>query len=308
MTWIAMKIALFVPTYNAGELWKSWIQSYQQQKLKADKVIIIDSSSRDKTIELSKQANFEVTVIPTREFNHGGTRNLSASLSKDADIFVFLTQDALLSSPFSLQKIIEPFSDSQVGAVYGRQLPHKDASPLAAHARLFNYPDKTIIKSQEDIARLGIKTVFISNSFAAYRASLFKELGGFPDNVIMAEDMHLAARIIGAGYKIAYSAKATVHHSHNYTPWQEFKRYFDTGVFQKQENWIQEKFGKPTGEGRRFVLSEMKYLTKNAPFWIPRAIFTTLLKFVGYKLGTYYGILPKTFIRFFSMHKQYWNK
>ncbi|MCW9718779.1 glycosyltransferase family 2 protein [Avibacterium sp. 21-599] len=303
-----MKIALFVPTYNPGMLWESWIQTYQRQKVKADKVIIIDSSSQDRTVELSKHANFKVTVIPTNEFNHGETRNLSASLFKDADIFVFLTQDALLSSPFSLQKIIEPFLDSQVGAVYGRQLPHKDANPLATHARLFNYPDKTIIKSQEDIARLGIKTVFISNSFAAYRASLFRELGGFPDNVIMAEDMHLAARIIGAGYKIAYSAKATVHHSHNYTPWQEFKRYFDTGVFQKQENWIQEKFGKPTGEGRRFVLSEMKYLMKSSPSWIPRAILTTLLKFVGYKLGLHYDMLPISLIRFFSMHKQYWNK
>lgn len=302
-----MKIALFVPTYNAGELWELWIRSYQEQKVKADEVIIIDSSSRDKTIELSEQANFDVTVIPTHEFNHGDTRNLSASLSKDADVFIFLTQDALLASPFSLQKIVEPFSDSRVGAVYGRQLPHKDANSLAAHARLFNYPDKTIIKSQDDIAKLGIKTVFISNSFAAYRASLFRELGGFPDNVILAEDMHLAARIIKNGYKIVYSSEATVYHSHNYTPWQEFKRYFDTGVFQQQESWIQNEFGRATGEGKKFVISELKYLSKNAPLWIPRAVFTTFLKFIGYKLGNHYSLLPKFLVKKFSMHKQYWK-
>lgn len=43
--------------------------------------------------------------------------------------------------------------------------------------------------------------------------------------------MFMAARMIQAGYKIAYCAEASVRHSHNYTPKQEFQRYFDTGYF-----------------------------------------------------------------------------
>ncbi|MDG0208789.1 site-specific integrase, partial [Salmonella enterica subsp. enterica] len=42
-----------------------------------------------------------------------------------------------------------------------------------------------------------------------------------PEHTILAEDMFMAARMIQAGYKIAYCAEASVRHSHNYTPKQE---------------------------------------------------------------------------------------
>ena len=62
------------------------------------------------------------------------------------------------------------------------------------------------------------------------------------------------------GYKVAYSADAAVLHSHNYSMKQEFKRYFDLGVFLEKEHWILDTFGKAEGEGLRFVRSELAYL------------------------------------------------
>ena len=41
--------SIIVPTYNAGPNWGDWIAAYQSQLLKADKVIVIDSSSSDNT-------------------------------------------------------------------------------------------------------------------------------------------------------------------------------------------------------------------------------------------------------------------
>ena len=79
---------------------------------------------------------------------------------------------------------------------------------------------------------------FISNSFAAYRVSVLKEVGGFPDDVIFGEDMFVATKMLKAGYKIAYAAGACVYHSHDYSLWQEMKRYFDMGVFHAREPWI----------------------------------------------------------------------
>lgn len=69
----------------------------------------------------------------------------------------------------------------------------------------------------------------MSNSFAAYRRSVFEELGGFPEHTILAEDMFMAAKMIESGYKVGYCAESAVRHSHNYRPREEFKRYFDTG-------------------------------------------------------------------------------
>ena len=304
-----MKFLLCIPTYNAGNLWNKWIKAYESQSVTADQVIVIDSSSSDDTVKLAKDAMFSVFSIPQSEFNHGGTRNQAVRFAENfADILVFMTQDAILASPDSLEKLLVPFSDPEVAAVCGRQLPHHNATPLAAHTRYFNYPSESRVRTMADISALGIKTAFMSNSFAAYRLSVFDKLGGFPDNTILAEDMYLTAKMILSGYKVAYCAEAKVFHSHNYTLKQEFQRYFDTGVFQQEQKWIQQKFGRAASEGKRFVLSELKFLSIKSPLLIPKAILSTLAKLIGFKLGYYYYMLPYKWCKALSMHKGYWDK
>ena len=304
-----MKFLLCIPTYNAGNLWNKWIEAYQFQSMTANQVIVIDSSSSDDTVKLAKDAMFSVFSISQSEFNHGGTRNQAVRFAEGfADVVVFMTQDAILASPDSLANLLAPFVDPEVAAVCGRQLPHHEATLLAAHARYFNYPPESSLRTLADIPALGIKTAFMSNSFAAYRLSVFEELGGFPDNTILAEDMYLTAKMILSGYKVAYCAEATVFHSHNYTLKQEFQRYFDTGVFQQEQKWIQQKFGKAASEGKKFVLSELKFLSIRSPLSIPKAILSTFSKWLGFKLGYYYYRLPYKWCKAFSMHKGYWNK
>lgn len=170
-----MKFILFVPTYNAGLLWEKWIASCQKQTLKPAKTIVIDSCSTDSTIKLAEKAGFFIHKISKSDFNHGATRNLVAQFADvNTEILVFMTQDALLSIPSSLEELLKPFQDPKVAAVYGRQLPHKNANHLAVHSRLFNYPPQSRLKSKDDIAELGVKVAFISNSFAAYRKVFLK--------------------------------------------------------------------------------------------------------------------------------------
>ncbi len=67
--------------------------------------------------------------------------------------------------------------------------------------------------------------------------------------------------------------------------WQEFKRYFDIGVFHKCENWILEEFGKPKGEGIRYIKSELRFLLDNCVYHLlPESFIRNILKFIGYKL------------------------
>ena len=64
-------------------------------------------------------------------------------------------------------------------------------------------------------------------------------------------------------YKIAYIADAMVKHSHNYSLIEEFKRYFDIGVFHADQQWIRNNFGGAGGEGKTFLISELLYLIKS---------------------------------------------
>ncbi|HQS03619.1 MAG TPA: glycosyltransferase, partial [Halothiobacillus sp.] len=228
-------------------------------------------------------------------------------LLPDADIIVFMTQDAILANAFALENLVRAFDDPDVGVAYGRQLPHSDAKPLGSHARLFNYPSKSYVATLADRERMGIKAAFSSNSFAAYRRSALMAVGGFPRNIILGEDTFVAAKMLLAGLKVAYQADALVYHSHDYSLRQEFRRYFDIGVFHAREAWLLDAFGKPEGEGGRFVRSELFYLFKQAPWLIPSALLRTGLKYLGYRLGRAERGLPLGLKRLFSMHRGFWR-
>ena len=300
------KVGLIVPTLNAGSLWLSWLEAYKQQTRKPDCLLVIDSSSSDDTAALARGLGFEVHVIPKTEFNHGGTRQFGVNVLSAVDIIVFLTQDALLAGPDAIKNLLVAFADPQVGAAYGRQLPHRNAGPIAAHARLFNYPAQSQLRSLDDRARFGIKTVFISNSFSAYRRDALMQVGGFPVDTIMNEDTYVAGKMLVSGWKIAYCADAQVFHSHDYSFLDEFKRYFDIGVFHTHTAWLQQTFGGASGEGLRFVISELRYLIKHAPWLIPSAVLRTGLKWLGFKLGALHQGLPRAMRSCLSLHKTYW--
>ncbi len=265
------KVGLVVPTLNAGDRWVDCLQAIKGQSLSPQRLLVIDSASTDQTTTLARSAGFEIIEIDRSEFNHGGTRQWAAEYLSDAHIIIFLTQDAIPADSHALAEIVRCFDDPHVAMAYGRQLPHKGATPIEAHARIFNYGTGTIVKDASRVQEMGTKVFFCSNSFAAYRRSAMLQLGGFRGNLILGEDMEFAARAIKAGYANVYCASAPVYHSHDYTITQTLERYFDIGVFDYQNAWMREEFGSHSGEGLRFIASEVRYLVAHAPWDIPRA-------------------------------------
>ena len=300
-------IAIIVPTRNPGVLWHSVIRAIFSQ-IKLVGLIIIDSQSTDGTDFNEIRKNYTLLEISECNFNHGNTRNICLGhLPAGTDVVVYMTQDALLSDEHALSRLVAVFDDPAVACAYGRQLPHADASPVAAHARLFNYPDVSRSVSLADKSHLGLKACFMSNSFAAYRVADLQAVGGFPASVILGEDMSVAARLLMAGKRVSYVADACVHHSHNYSALQEFRRYFDTGVFHARSPWLLQTFGSAGGEGLRFVRSELAYLWRHAPAWVPSALVRTVAKLMGYRMGRLEALWPLWFKRWCSMHKGFWG-
>jgi rhamnosyltransferase len=300
-------VAVIIPTFNARKHWAALRDGLRMQGISASQVLIVDSSSDDGTRDLARAEGYQIHRIDRCDFNHGGTRKLAMQLVPWATLVVYLTQDAVLARPDSLDLLLEAFEDRQVAAAYGRQLPRPGAGPIEAHARLFNYPAQSDVRDFDSRHTLGIKAAFLSNSFSAYRVQELIAVGGFPSEVIMAEDAIVAGRMLLAGWKTAYVAEAQVYHSHPFTLAQEFQRYFDTGVYHRQESWLTESFGEPAGEGRRFVLSELAYLFPNHAHLLPYALLRTALKVVGYELGRHKTRLGTGLARRLSYHKGYWD-
>jgi rhamnosyltransferase len=303
-----IKKLLIIPTFNADKYLANLLDKINKQPAKNCELVIIDSSSKDKTVEIAKAYTNNVVAIPQAEFDHGGTRSLAKDLC-DGDIIVYLTQDALPLSVDDITRLVAVFEDDSIGAAYGRQLPYEETNLFGKHLREFNYSDTSYVRSLADKDQYGIKTAFLSNSFAAYRRTAMDQIGWFKDGLILGEDTYAGAKLLQAGYKLAYVAEAQVYHSHSYTIVQEFKRYFDIGVFHQMESWILQDFGKPEGEGMRYIKSEFRFLLTNKAYHlIPEFFIRNGMKFIGYKMGKHYSKLPKSWIKKFSMHHRWWYK
>jgi len=300
-------VSIIIPTLNASKYLPDLLTRLVNQAFSDKEIIIIDSSSQDSTANIGRSFGTKIITIKREDFDHGETRNLGFSKA-EGNIVVFLTQDAIPTNEYALENLIKPFHDDNlIAAVYGRQLPNPDASPISTHLRLFNYPDTSYTRSINDRTIYGIKTIFLSNSFSAYRREALDKIGMFKKKLIFGEDMHAAARLLLAGYKVAYNADAMVYHSHNYGVYHEFKRYFDLGVLHGSEDWILKEFGKTGKEGKKYINSGLSYLLKEKRSQlIPSFLFRNSLKYIGYNLGLRYDKIPRTLACRFSMNKTWW--
>ena len=281
-------IDVIIPTYHPGREFEQLIERLYKQDCPINKIIIMNTEDALWNKEWDEKYPFlEVHHIPKAEFDHGGTRKKAAGLS-EADIMVFMTQDALPADRHLLRNLTAAlYDDEQTGAAYARQLPN--------------------VRTRADLPQYGIKTYFCSNVCAAYKKDIFEKLGGFVDRTIFNEDMIYAGNLIQAGYKIAYAAEARVIHSHNYSCIQQFHRNFDLGVSQAEHPEIFESV-KSEGEGIRLVKQTFSYLIAKKKIWlIPGFIMQSGFKYAGYLAGKKYRKLPSGVIMWCTMNPSYWN-
>lgn len=279
------KSALVIPTCNAGGGFEGLLAEIAAQTIQPEYRLIIDSASTDDTAGAARRNGWQVAVIPRESFSHGGTRQQAVEmLPSDVEIVVFITQDVRLPDRDSLKKLLRGFAHPDVAAVYGRQVPHWGASLYAAADREFNYPPVSRIKSLEDKDELGIKTAFLSDSFAAYRLEDLQQIGGFPI-IDICEDMYVAGRLLLSGKKIAYMADAEAEHSHEPDFREMWYRYRKMGAFQRENPWLQESFGSAGGEGMKLLQYQVKRIGKEKGIaGIAKIILLDMVRFISFKL------------------------
>ena len=246
-------LSVVVPTLNAAAEIGGLLDSLSSQTLRPAEVLVADSSSDDGTADLARSRGARVVEISRADFNHGSTRDVALRLTC-GDVVCFLTQDAVPASARYLERLVAPMlADEGVALASGRQLPKAGARSFERLVRAFSYPAEPSVRSEADLPRLGIRTFLASDVCSAYRRGPYLECGGFPA-VETNEDMLMAARLVGRGYRIAYAADACVYHSHNLTPRQQFERNRAVGRF-LEEHSAELMGASELGEGGRLARS-----------------------------------------------------
>lgn len=300
--------AIVIPTCNAVSNWVELRSALDVQGISADQVLIVDSSSTDNTRQLAADAGYRILEISREQFGHGRTRKMAAAQLPWADTLIYLTQDAIPCDERCFETLLDSFENDGVGAAYGRQLPREQADPIERHARLFNYPSASYVRDFSSRREFGFRSIYFSNSFAAYRRCALEDVGGFDDDALVSEEVSVAARMLMVGWKIAYNAEARVVHSHSFSISDEFCRYFDIAAEHDRERWMLEIFGKVGHQGRAFMTSQLNYLLAQDAKLIPISLASNLSKWCAYQLGIRQSYIPLWVKKHLSKQPNYWQK
>lgn len=212
-------VSVVIPTYNGGEQFKEMLNVLENQKnCGSVEIVVVDSGSKDGTIEVCQEHNVNLVQIPNEKFSHSYARNLGAE-SANGKIVVFMTQDAMPSSDEWLFKMTEPIVSGEVSAVScGEQCPegtdlyYRVAS--FGHARYVGFFDRDVIGSIEkctddDTLR---RNASLNDVACAVERKVFMR---FKHRFNYAEDLDLGIRLLKKGYKIKLMSDVKVIHAHN---------------------------------------------------------------------------------------------
>lgn len=305
---MSVMFSLILPVLNPGRWMDSLLPCLEKLNTQYGvQCIVVDSGSTDGSLaQWQRSGAIELYSVKPQTFDHGGTRNWALQWVKH-ELVVFMTQDALPFDTEDLIRLCRAFDHPDVGAAYARQCPRPETSFFGGHLRAFNYPEQPYVRNKADIERYGLKAAFLSNSCCAYRLQDLFQVGGFPERLILGEDMVVGAQLLKAGRSLAYVADAQVWHAHDYSIGQECRRYFDIGVMHASQPWLLSDLGSPEGEGWRFVRSEWKMIAQQRRWGLwPISLVRNAFKLLGYRLGRLYRYWPVWLNRHLSMHRSWW--
>lgn len=248
----ALDISIVVPCYNGQQYLSAVLASiYHQRTALRYEVIIIDSGSTDRTIEIASNYPVRLYKIAKSDFGHGKTRNFGARVARGHYI-IFLTQDATPANECWLENLVMPLvEDSRIAGVYSRQIPRPDCNPCewrdidrgaapVSVVKRVNFDDDLQKHNYDKHMRM---IIAFSNVSSCIRKEVL-DLLPFSEAIVMVEDQEWSKRAIEAGWTVRYESSSAVYHSHNHSSRALYQRHFDYGVSYKEFLHFESSFGK----------------------------------------------------------------
>jgi rhamnosyltransferase len=197
-------------------------------------VVVVDSGSRDGTLEHARQRGAAVVTIAPDAFDHGSTRNLAIERSSGA-LVALLVQDAVPASRGWLRALTAPFrKDPTLAGTFGRQIPWPDAGALTRWSMrdwIASGPSPRVSGpfSAREFERLTPQqrhgACVFDNVCSCVRRDVWARHPFRPARI--AEDLEWGREVLLAGFRIAYVPEAAVWHSHERGVGYEWRRTRD---------------------------------------------------------------------------------
>lgn len=298
-----IETSIIIPTKDGAKDIGACLEAvYSQRDVAGVEVLVVDSGSTDKTLEIVRHYPVRLVQISAEAFHHARTRNFAANLAS-GKFLVFLSQDAIPASATWLAACLSNFNEPAVGAVYGRQLPKAESGLERRSAFSAMYGEARIVKLPMDGVGLGHKYYHFSNANSAIRKKVWAATR-FPDDLKVFEDVGIAKRILDSGWSVVYEPQAAVFHSHDFPLDILIRRYFDIGVvYQRLGIWNSRSRASLWRDGWQMFKGKLPLLLKEEESdEAGSSLIKDVGKYVAIQLGRNERFLPRAVKKKLSLY------
>jgi rhamnosyltransferase len=208
-----MLVSIIIRTLNEEKYLDKLLSVISSQSLDnfTYEVVIIDSGSVDKTLEIATAYKARITHIDKQKFTFGRSLNMGCEFS-DGDFLVFISGHCIPTDNNWLTNLVKPLMQKKCIYAYGKQVG-RDTTKFS-EMQVF----KKYFPSESSIPQAGY---FCNNANAAISREAWSR-HQFNEELTGLEDMFLAKLIYQNDGAIGYVANSVVYHIHNES-WQQVK-------------------------------------------------------------------------------------
>lgn len=206
-----MKISVVIPAYNEEKLLPKTLESLGQQTRKPDEIVVVDASSTDDTVRIATEAGAIVITVPKKTIGYSRQQGL---LKATGDIVATTDADAILPSDW-IERIERALTKPGVVGYFG-------GFRVIDGPKLYSFYINRIQPVFNTIFFALCRIPMSTGQNMAYDRKLAIQVGGYPPEFRMAEDIEIARRMMTVG-KIIFTQKEYVMASG--------RRGFEKGLF-----------------------------------------------------------------------------
>ncbi len=215
-----LSVSVVIPVKNGEGTLRKCLQSIRQQTIGNNvEIIILDSNSSDKSLQIASFFGAKIVHIAPGTFSHGGTRNTGAQAAS-GNLLYYTVQDSMMADPEMLERMVSYFYDNDVQGVNGIQgVPMDlDKNPAVWFQRfskpvpeIFHFPGNEFLKLApkqqlqycrwDDVNAMYRRTALLAVPFR---------------RVDFAEDALWALDALSKGFKLIRDSSLLVYHYHHH--------------------------------------------------------------------------------------------
>lgn len=208
------RVGVVIRALNEADHLPRLLDGLSRQTVQPDLIVVVDSGSTDGTAEIAEELGCKVVKIDPESFTFGRSLNHGFEFC-EAEIVVVVSAHVYPTHEDYLENLLEPFVDSKIGMVYGRQVG--DATS--------QYSEQLVLEGWfPGAGEAWQRHPFANNANSAVRRDVWLQYR-FSETLSGLEDIHFAKRIQEMGWLLAYRSDAEVVHVHNESWWGIKVRY-----------------------------------------------------------------------------------